>query len=236
MRNTQQAAAELRSEWLGELVEQAAAEKEVSREVALKQIMEENRLRKLYRRLKPLGKGLSTGALSRILIPRFTWFYHSPMDLLFFYSRGAFYAHARIPGVDGEDMPFQLHRTRRPLPKKDVMVAEVTIEEEEGAILHLTREETELWEEITDADKIEEVLLERNADHLRQSTIDGTPFAVAPLNELFDNYGTNANADDLLQGKLDVDNLPLPEEARLWLQSMQRGGEVEDIEVEITPE
>ena len=49
LRNIHKAAAELRSEWLDELVEQAAEEKNVTKEAALRQIVDENRLRKLFR-------------------------------------------------------------------------------------------------------------------------------------------------------------------------------------------
>ena len=236
LRTIQRAAAELRSEWLNDLVESAAAEKNVSREAALKQIVEENRLRKLYRRLKPLGKGLNSGSIARILIPRYNWFYHSPSDSLYHYSKGSFYAHARLSGVDRDLMPFTKMRTRRPLPTGGVRVAEVSVTEEH-ILLESTREEDGLWEEITESERIEELLLERNAEHLRQSTVDETPFAVPPLNGLFGLYGTNEKADALLRGQMDTRNLPLSEEAKLWLQSLQYdNGMPEEVDVEISPE
>ena len=104
-------------------------------------------------------------------------------------------------------------------------------------MLESTREDADIWEEITESDRIEELLLERNADHLRQSTTDGTPFAVPPLNELFGTFGTNEKADELLRGDLRVDELPLTEEAKVWLQTLQYDRErPDDVDVSITAE
>ena len=133
-------------------------------------------------------------------------------------------------------MPFQIHRTRRTLPKKGLEVAEVKID---GGfiVLQSTREESEIREEITESDKIEEILLERNADHLRQSTIDHTPFAVPPLNDLFGEFGTNNKADEVLNGTLELDGMPLSQEAKSWLQSLQYEGDAPDeIPVNISPD
>ena len=62
---------------------------------------------------------------------------------------------------------------------------------------------------MSDSEELVKLLLERNAEHLRQSTIDGTPFAAGPLSQLFGLYGTNGVADAVLNGTLDIDNLGL---------------------------
>ena len=129
-----------------------------------------------------MGKGLNTGALARILIPRYNWFYHSRSDMLYHYSKGSFYAHSRLEGIDDDSMPFSRMRTRRPIPTSGVLLADVQ-ETEDVIILKNTREDSQMWEEINESEKIEELLLERNAEHLRQSTIDETPFAVPPRSE-----------------------------------------------------
>ena len=63
-------------------------------------------------------------------------------------------------------------------------------------------------------------LLERNTDHLRQATTDGTPFATGPLKDFFGLYGTNENADTVLAGTFDIDALPLSIEGKSWLHKM----------------
>jgi hypothetical protein len=44
-------------------------------------------------------------------------------------------------------------------------------------ILDGTSDPGELWREVSDSEELVQLLLERNAKHLRQCTIDGTPFA-----------------------------------------------------------
>ena len=119
----QQHAAELWSLWLEKLVESVAADSDVSKAVALKQINQENRVRRLYRRLKPLKSESRSGALDQLKLPTYQCFYHPPTDRLFHYKNGAFFSHARIEAVDGTDAPFRLQRTRQPLPASDVEVA-----------------------------------------------------------------------------------------------------------------
>ena len=192
-------------------------------------------MRKLFRKLKPLSRGSRSGAVSRVKVPSYKWFYHEGTDLLFFYERGAFYSHARIPTLDGDNAPFSRHRTRRPLPSTGVRVATVDVQED---LIQLrgVQSITTFWEEVTDSDDLEALLLERNAEHLRQCTVDGTPFAISPLDNLFGRYGINANADAILKGTLDVDTLPLSREGRAWLRELRsEEGSSELIDVGFTP-
>ena len=64
------------------------------------------------------------------------------------------------------------------------------------------------------------LLLERNVDHLRQATLDGTPFTTAPLKELFGLYGTSKAAYQILAGTFDIKSLGLSEEVMLWLEEL----------------
>ena len=64
------------------------------------------------------------------------------------------------------------------------------------------------------------LLLERNADHLRQATLDGTPFTMAPLKELFGLYGTSKEADLILAGNFYIKSLGLSEEVIAWLEEL----------------
>ena len=94
-----------------------------------------------------------------------------------------------------------------------------------------------MWEEINESEKIEELLLERNAEHLRQSTIDETPFAVPPSNSLFGKFGTNDTADDLLNGRLELQDLPLSSEAKIWLKTLAYDNDTPpEVDTTITPE
>ena len=84
---------------------------------------------------------------------------------------------------------------------------------------------------------MERLLLNRNADHLRQCTVDGTPFAIPPLNSLFGLYGVNEAADKLLQGTLDIEKLPLSEKATVWLYELRyEPGHSQPIDTSFTPD
>ena len=64
------------------------------------------------------------------------------------------------------------------------------------------------------------LLLERNAGHLRQATLDRTPFTTAPLKELFGPYCTSKAADQILAGTFDIKSLGLSEEVMAWLEEL----------------
>ena len=52
-------------------------------------------------------------------------------------------------------------------------------------MLSVDKSNKNIWREVTDSEELVSLLLERNADHLRQETLDGNPFTMAPLKELF---------------------------------------------------
>ena len=53
---------------------------------------------------------------------------------------------------------------------------------EDGIVLNDHDEtEADIWREVTDSEELVALILEHNADHLRQSAIDGTPFTTQPL-------------------------------------------------------
>ena len=84
----------------------------------------------------------------------------------------------------------------------------------DGIVLNdLDETDTDVWREVTDSEELVALLLERNADHLRQSVTDGTPFTTQLLLELFGLYGTTDAADKILSGEFDLSTLPLSEEA-----------------------
>lgn len=216
LRTAQRQANELRLAWLEKMVEAAAEANDTSKAVALQQMLQENRIRKLFRKLKPLSSVVQSGAVSRFKIPRFQWFYHEGMDLLFYYNKGAFYSHARLPSIDEGDAPFSLQHTRRPLPSRDVKVASVAVMDSH-IILQQTQSVGNLWNEVTDSDELEALLLERNAEHLRQCTV-------------------NAKADTILSSKLDIDSLLLTDEAKVWLCKMRFDtAPPADIDLSFTP-
>ena len=64
--------------------------------------------------------------------------------------------------------------------------------------------------EVTDSEELVPLLLERNADHLRQETLDGTPFTTSPLKELFGLYGTSEAADEIIAGTFDITSSDSP--------------------------
>ena len=52
-------------------------------------------------------------------------------------------------------------------------------------MLSLDKLNKNIWREVSDSEELVSLLLEQNADHLRQATLDGTPFATASVKELF---------------------------------------------------
>ena len=87
-------------------------------------------------------------------------------------------------------------------------------------MLSYDKENTNIWREVTDSEELVSLLLERNADYLRQATLDGTPFTTAPLKELFGLYGTSKAADQILAGTFDITSLGLSEEVMAWLEEL----------------
>ena len=80
LRHIQQHAAEIREQWMENLAEAAAAEMNTSKAVTLKQSVEENKVRRLFRRSKPLKQDIRSGALANVKIPSRQWFYHAGSD------------------------------------------------------------------------------------------------------------------------------------------------------------
>ena len=71
-------------------------------------------------------------------------------------------------------------------------------------MLSYNKGNTNIWREVTDSEELVSLLLERNADHLRQATLDGTHFTTAPLKELFGLYGTSKAAHQIFAGTFDI--------------------------------
>ena len=78
------------------------------------------------------------------------------------------------------------------------------------------------------------LLLERNADQLRQATLDETPFTMAPLKELFGLYGTLKVADEIIAGTFNITTLS--EEVMAWLEELayDDDGHPTSVDVQIT--
>ena len=150
-----------------------------NRSVALRQIAAENATKSIFQRLRPISKGTQTGALTRIQVPTQQWYFSPGRKELFKYRKGAFYAHARE--LDGDDSIFRISTSRKPLSSANVYSEMVTVTAD-GIVLNDHDEtDTDIWREVTDSEELVSLLLERNADHLRQSATDGTPFTKQPL-------------------------------------------------------
>ena len=77
-----------------------------------------------------------------------------------------------------------------------------------------------IWREVTDSEELVSLLQERNADHLRQATLNGTPFTTAPLKEIFGLYGTSKTAEKIIAGTFNIKSLGLSEEVMTWLEEL----------------
>ena len=67
-----------------------------------------------------------------------------------------------------------------------------------GDSMHMMIQQQQKWWGVTDSEELVALLLERNADHLRQITTDGTPFSNNLTKWLFGLYGTSYNTDKVL--------------------------------------
>jgi hypothetical protein len=142
------------------------------------------------RRIRPISKVTHSGAITRVKVPVHTWYYSPTGDELFEHRKGAFYSHSREGSVDGEAAIFRLQTTRKPIPSNNIYPATIESSTSGIAMLSYDKENNNIWREVTDSEELVSLLLERNADHLRQATLDGTPFTTAPLKELFGLYST----------------------------------------------
>ena len=124
------------------------------RETALRKIVKELILKDIYKKLWPISHGHRSGALSRVKVPIADMIYCPTTDELFHHSRGAFYAHARLEPLDGDEMLFSTQRRQKPLPTKHVYPAVVT---EIGGVYRLTGHDntaTTVWKEVTDSEEL----------------------------------------------------------------------------------
>ena len=111
--------------------------------------------------------------------------------------------------MEGDGELNSTHDTRKPLAKGTVHPATVTQIDEGWRLNAYDDTTTHIWWMVTDAEELVALLLERNADHLRQVTADGTPFSTDPMKQLFGLYGTTDNTDKFLRGELDLSDLPI---------------------------
>ena len=92
-----------------------------------------------------------------------------------------------------------------------------------------------IWREVTDSEELVSLLLERNADHLHQATLDWNPFATAPLKELFVLYDTSKAVDEIFAGTFDLKYLGISEELIAWLEELvYNGRSLTPVDVKIT--
>jgi hypothetical protein len=96
---------------------------------------------------------------------------------------------------------------RKPIPSNNIYPA--TIESLRSGMLMLSYDKgnTNIWREVTDSEELVSLLLERNAEHLHQATLDGTPFTMAPLKDLCCHYGSSKAGDEILSGTFDISSL-----------------------------
>ena len=233
LRAVQQKAQEHRAKWLNEKADAVASQMKTDRSTALRQIAAENATKSTFQRLRPISKGTQTGALTRIKVPKQQWYFSPSRKELYEYRKGAFYAHAWE--LDDDDSIFRISTTRKPLPTTNVYPATVMVTADGIVMNDHNENDTDIWREVTDSEELVALLLERNADHLRQSATDGTPFTTQPLLELFGLYGTTDAADRILRGEFDLTTLPISEEAIEWMkQLVYEDGKPDDLDVSIS--
>ena len=171
---------------------------------ALRQIAVENATKTMFRRIHPISKGTQSGAITRVKVPVHTWYYSPTGDELFEHRKGAFYSHSQEGSIDGEASIIRIQTTRKSIPTNNIYPATIKSSSRGIAMLSYDKGNTNLWREVTDSEELVSLLLERNADHLRQATLNGTPFTTAPLKNLFGLFSTSKAADQIIAGTFDI--------------------------------
>ena len=92
--------------------------------------------------------------------------------------------------------------------------------ENRGALTHVLVDVDGRIQSVHDQNAINDLLTQRNAQHFSQA--EGTPFTVPPMTTLFGRYGTNTNSQQLLNGKLQIDNIETTEATKTLLVSLKR--------------
>ena len=159
LRKVQNETEERRSAWLHSQAEEASVELNTTKKAALRQIALESTLKATFQKLRPIVKGPRSGVISRIKVPLHEWMYHQPSDTLYRFVKGALYSHARVTMTDGGNGPFHIHRTRQPLPKSNVSVANVRVE---LTHIHLdsTVETEKMWREVLGSEELVQLLID----------------------------------------------------------------------------
>ena len=139
----------------------------------MRQIEAENATKSMFRRIRPISKGTQSGAITRVKVPFHTWYYSPSSDELFYHRKGAFYSHSREHSIDGESFIFQTQTMRKTIPSKNIFTGSVEKMRSGIAMLSFDKSNKNIRQEVTDSEELVSFLLERNAEHLRQSTLDG---------------------------------------------------------------
>ena len=129
----------------------------------------------MFRRIRPISKRTQTGAITRVKVSVHAWYYSPSSDELFEHRKGVFHSHSQEHYIDVDSSIFRTQTTRKTIPTKKICPVSVETMRSGIAMLSFEKSNKNIWREVTYSEELVSLLLERNADHLRQSTLKKIP-------------------------------------------------------------
>lgn len=187
----------LRAEWLAtEARSRAQAAGDPDWEGRLKNMQRQSQRTAVNRKLTAITKG-TRGALTMIQTPNHDWFHSEATAELYHYNKGVFDAYPQA-----HENRFYLHHTRRVLPDKVLAVTvEKDLTEKYWMITTIIPLPSPLWQDITQPERIEQCLLQRNQKHLEQTALEGGVSTLPPFTLLREDHGFNDMSRKVLAGE-----------------------------------
>ena len=178
--------------------------------------------RGINRKMTNAIKGYHQG-LDRIEVPKYNWFYSHEAKEIYHYDNGVFEAHAAMRPQAGlqptSPHRFHTHHHLKVLPS-DAVIATVQVSDEH-IILKGVCETSNIWKEVTNTKEIEKLIKARNKRHLQQATVEEGRIHDPVMQSLIEQHGTNDLVDDLIEGRMNIDEVA-DEAIQAWLSAVQQ--------------
>ena len=177
--NVQKHVWEHRSKYIYNHADALASQMKTDQSETVHQITAENATKSMFRCIRPISKGIQRRqslalkcklTLGTILQPAT----NSLSSVLQ-------YSHSQEHAIDGRATIFRIQTTQKPIPSNKIFPANIETLESGIAMQSYDKLNKNIWREVADSEELVSLLLEWNTDHLHQATLDGTPFAKAPL-------------------------------------------------------
>ena len=168
----------------------------------------------INRKLSTLTKG-TKGSLDCVQVPTVSWYWPCSKAEIYHYDDGVFEAYPEAtPGL------IHPHHTIK-VPAEDALEIEVHFDSTQGGwrVIHTTDRPLQ-WRDLFNQDKIEQPLLCRNEQHLRQTELKAGISTRSPLLEICENFGINSHSVDILR-RVEYTTLELDPEMTAFFSALQ---------------